>query len=269
MERLDDMQVKQNGRTLEDILTNGYQLDSMAALSRGFNILGKDTGSYIGFTLLTFVISMVIGLIPIVSLFASLFVGPALHAGFSYYLKAYLHDDSSEFSKFFDGFKAPQIIQLALASFVTQIIVLAIGAIVILLFCGNILTELYENYLSLINPTDQDAQQAGLTYFLNSQHILGISTASLVAGLLSILYILTSSFIVFRQMSFWDAMEASRKIVMKKYLSFLGWLVVWIILLVISAIPCGLGLLFTYPAFLLSVYALYMQITEDESVLGS
>jgi hypothetical protein len=269
MERLDDMPIKTNGRSLDDILTNGYKLDSMAALNRGFNILGKDIGSYIGFVLLTFIISIVVGIIPIVGFVIALFVSPALQAGYSYYLKAYLHDNSSEFGRFFDGFKAPQIIQLGLAHIVTQIIVLSLSALIMYLLCGNIFGELYDNYMALINPTDSDAQKNALEYFLNHNAIGGISLASFASVLLSLLWILTSSFIVFRDMSFWEAMEASRKIVMKKYLSYLGWFIVWMIILVISALPCGLGLLFTYPAFLLSIYAMYMQITEDESVLNA
>jgi hypothetical protein len=268
MERLDELHTKSNGRSLDDILSNGYQLDAMAAISRGFNILGKDLGSYLGFCILSFVISIIVGMIPYLGTIAMLLVGPALHAGYAYYLKSYLHQNSSEFSNFFNGFKQPQVIQLAIANFIAQAIILVISGLVILAFCGNIFSDLYDSYLALSNPTNREAQEAALEYFLNAQNIAGISTASLLAGLLSLLWILTSQFIVFREMPFGDALEASRKIVMKKYFSFLGWLIVWGIILIVSALPCGLGLLFTYPAMMLSIYALYMQITEDESVLN-
>jgi hypothetical protein len=268
MERLDNMIEKSSGRSLEDILTNGYQLDAMAAVSRGFNILGKDIGSYIGFCLLSFIISIVIGMAPFVGTIASLIIGPALHAGYANYLKAYLHHDSSAFSNFFNGFKSPQLLQLALSNFIAQIIAGVVAVVIIVAFCGNIALELMANMEALQDPTDSEAQKAALAFFMTSQFILGFVVAFFAAISVSLLWMLTSQFIVFRQMAFWDAMEASRKIVMKKFFSFLGWIFVWIIILGISALPCGLGLLFTYPAFMLSLYALYMQITEDEAVLN-
>lgn len=268
MERLDDFQTTKQGRTLDDILTNGYSLDAMAAVSRGFNILGKDIGSYLGFFVLSFVISFVLGMIPILSIVVGLIVSPALNAGYSYYLKGYLQDNTSEFSNFFNGFKSPQIWQLFLVNLISQLILGAIAIALIMIVCGSTILQYADDLMSLSNPANFNKNQELAETLLASGFVTGIVISVLIVALLALVWILAFQFVVFRELGFWDALEASRKIVMKKFFSFLGWALVWGIIMLVSALPCGLGLLFTIPAFMLSNYALYMQITEDEAVLN-
>jgi hypothetical protein len=269
MERLDNFSTPQKGRDLDDILSNGYNLDTMASISRGFNILGKDIGSYLGFVVLYLIISLVVGVIPILGTFLGLIISPALQAGFSYYLKGYLKDNNTEFSNFFNGFKSPQIWQLFLAYLVTNIIVVIIAGTAILIISGSTILEYADELASLSDPSKMEANKELIEKIMANGMLAGILIGGLIAGFISILWILTQQFIVFREMGFWEAMEASRKIVAKKYFSYLGWLIVWGIILIVSALPCGLGLVFTIPAFMLSTYALYMQITEDEAVLNA
>ncbi len=268
MERLDDFKSAGQGRSLDDILTNGYSLDAMAAISRGFNILGRDIGSYLGFFVLSFIISFVMGLIPVLSIIVGLIVSPALNAGYSYYLKGYLKDDTSEFSNFFNGFKSPQIWQLFLAHLISQLIIGAVALVLIIIICGTTIMQYADELISLSNPANISKNQEIAETLMASGLVVGILISVLIALCLALFWILASQFVVFRELTFWDALEASRKIVMKKFFSYLGWAIVWLIIILVSALPCGLGLLFTIPAFMLSTYALYMQVTGDEEVLN-
>jgi hypothetical protein len=269
MEVLDDFQSSKQGRSIDDILTNGYSLDAMKSISRGFNILGKDIGSYIGFFFLSLVISFVANAIPIVNWIAPLIISPALSAGYSYYLKGYLKDGTSDFSNFFNGFKTPQIWQLFLIHLLSQIIIGIIALVLILILCGSMILSHLDDLMSLSNPANIQRNQDIIEELFTGEFIAGFIVAFMVAVAVSMFWMLASQFVVFRDLTFWEAMEASRKIVMKKFLSFFGWAIVWGFILIIACIPCLLGLPFAIPAMMLSLYALYMQITEDEAVLNS
>jgi len=67
-------------------------------------------------------------------------------------------------------------------------------------------------------------------------------------------------FIIFRGMSFWEAMEASRKVVSKNYIQVLLFLIVLGILLVVGAMICLVGLLVAVPIYFLAVYSAFEDI---------
>ena len=77
---------------------------------------------------------------------------------------------------------------------------------------------------------------------------------------LSIAYMFTLPLIIEKNMDFWQAMETSRKAVSQHWfkLFFIGALMMFICL--ISAIPLGLGLIWTLPMFVALHGALYRRI---------
>lgn len=72
--------------------------------------------------------------------------------------------------------------------------------------------------------------------------------------------------VLFIKSEFWDAMEASRKVVAVNFWGWLGFLIVAILGLVIfSLITCGLGLLIAIPVFSLSIFYAFLQIMEKKN----
>ncbi|MEZ4800968.1 MAG: hypothetical protein R2809_14580 [Flavobacteriales bacterium] len=67
--------------------------------------------------------------------------------------------------------------------------------------------------------------------------------------------------LLFVKSEFWDAMEASRKVVGKQFWSFLGFMiVVYLGAVIIGLLACGVGLLFTLPIATLAIYCAFEDI---------
>lgn len=66
--------------------------------------------------------------------------------------------------------------------------------------------------------------------------------------------------IVFAKADFWEAMEMSRKLIHKEWFSFFGFLLVVLLINILGALLCGIGLLFTVPITSCAIYAAYEDI---------
>ncbi|MFD1261566.1 DUF975 family protein [Entomomonas asaccharolytica] len=86
----------------------------------------------------------------------------------------------------------------------------------------------------------------------------------LIPGIyLAVAYCLTSWIIVDNPgVSAWQAMEASRKIITQRWFKVFGLMIVLGIIVGISAIPFGIGLIWTFPLLMLSIGTLYRTIFE-------
>ena len=83
----------------------------------------------------------------------------------------------------------------------------------------------------------------------------------IIPGLyLAIAYGLIIPLIADKKLSAWQAMEASRKAITKRWFKIFGLYLVMGIILVISAIPLGLGLIWTYPMMVSLIGILYREI---------
>jgi hypothetical protein len=76
---------------------------------------------------------------------------------------------------------------------------------------------------------------------------------------LSVGYALTLPLILDKGMGPWEAMEASRKAIHKRWWSVLGLYLVMMLLYMVSAIPLGLGLIWTVPMFFVLFGVLYVR----------
>lgn len=88
---------------------------------------------------------------------------------------------------------------------------------------------------------------------------------------LSIGYALTLPLILNKGMGPWEALEASRKAIHKKWWKVFGLYLVMILLYAVSIIPLGIGLIWTVPMFFVLIGVLYVQlfgvsgVVEDDS----
>lgn len=114
----------------------------------------------------------------------------------------------------------------------------------------------------------------GLNYFLPSLAatlVVGIfiaigMLACVIPGLVvGAMYLFTYLFIADRKMEFWPAMQASRAIVKQNYLGFTFFFVTLILLTVVGAALCGVGLLVTLPLCFASVNAAYRDLVGESN----
>ena len=77
---------------------------------------------------------------------------------------------------------------------------------------------------------------------------------------LAVAYILTVPLIIERKLGFWDAMEASRKIVTKRWFSFFGFGLLLLLINIVGALLCGIGLLVTVPVTYAAIVSAYENI---------
>ncbi|QRY79428.1 hypothetical protein JVX91_28340 [Pseudomonas sp. PDNC002] len=77
---------------------------------------------------------------------------------------------------------------------------------------------------------------------------------------LSIAYILAIPLVVERKLSPWQALETSRKAITQHWFKVFGLFVVLGLIMMVSAIPLGIGLVWTLPLVIISVGGLYRTI---------
>ncbi len=81
---------------------------------------------------------------------------------------------------------------------------------------------------------------------------------------LTVAYCLTLPLIIDKGMGPWEALEASRKAVHKKWWTVLGMYFVMMLLYLISIVPLGLGLIWTVPMFFVLTGVLYFRLFGEE-----
>jgi hypothetical protein len=112
-------------------------------------------------------------------------------------------------------------------------------------------------------------------FFEGFRHFAGLFLFTLISGLLIFLgclallipgvylavgYIFTPFYIIFAKKDFWDAMESSRKLVHREWLSIFAFVLVLILVNILGALVFGIGLLFTVPLSYCALYAAFDDI---------
>lgn len=259
MEVLDQQNEGGSGKSLESVLSEGYQFKMGDYISAAFKQFGNDAGSYIGFTILYFIISGVVGAIPFLGTIAGLIVNPPLIAGIFIFARLHKKGKSKSFNNFFDGFKG-QWIQLVLQNFITSIIVGLAVMLVIAPFFFTTMLEIFTNVGNLDSMNDPEEMQAFVLGLLTGKIIFGFLLAMLIGAAIAVLYVLAPMFILFRGMGFWDAMEASRKVVTKNYMQFFVMMIVLMFIGIFGVLLCCVGLLVAIPVIYLAMYNAFEDI---------
>jgi uncharacterized membrane protein len=98
---------------------------------------------------------------------------------------------------------------------------------------------------------------------------LGLVLLILPGIYLVVAYMFAQLFVVDKNLGFWSAMEASRKVITKKWFSFFGLLLLLALLNLLGLILLGVGLLVTIPLSACIVAAAYEDIVGLNSVAES
>ncbi len=237
---------------IERILSEPSEFKFGDYIGRGFEIFQKDMGSFIGFAVIFLILVSVIGMIPFVGSVANqLVVSPALTVGMYLFANKLARGERPDFATFFKGFDFT--VQLALAAVVIGLI---IGVTLIpfgyLIYKSGWVEWYMEVGQNPGTPLPDFPDFPPVWSFL----------LLLPAMFLSIAYAWTYLFIAFFRLEFWDAMEASRRLLTKHWLMYFLFTFVVGLIMVAGILLLCVGILATLPAAYCMIYAAFADVTK-------
>lgn len=213
-----------------DLINRDYEVKTSAYFSRGWDIFKQKAVPFILFTLLLFIIQVVISALPFplgsssdepvpggILNFGFNVIAPALTAG--YYVVAFqlARGRDADFGDFFQGFNK---------------------------FLPIFLTALVAGLLTA----------------------LGFVLLLLPGVYLAVAYLFAQPLVIDKSADFWQAMETSRQLITKKWFAFFGLMLLIFFLNLGGAILLGVGLLVTVPLSVCVIAAAYEDIVGLNSV---
>ncbi len=252
-------------KTLEELNTDHSTFSIGKALSDGWSIVKQSIGYYILGGIISILIGMVLGIIPFVGGLANqLIVAPCLMAGAVYVTwRISKGTPWTDLGDMFKGFK--YLTPIMVSSLIQGAIMITLAGLFLLNYINEII-ELVKLSQGSGAYRNQEAMKDILVSFLNPQSVLLFLGLMIVLLFISVIWIFKTHFIVVYNMQGWPAMEMSRKIAARNFFPLVGFLILIGIIVIISAIPCGIGLLFTLPLSIGATYSIFAQITHcDQS----
>jgi uncharacterized membrane protein len=235
---------------LNSISQNGYNFKLSDYISQGFNVFSKNAGLFVIFICANLAISIILGIIPLLGQLVSFLISSALIAGFYIVADKTYNNENVSFSNFFDGFNAwAQLFLTSLLSGLLIILAILPAIFYLIITIG---------FSGLTEIGDISESPLGV---LTSVNIFIVFILFFLGALVGLLFIYAPLFVYFEELSAWDAIVASAKIVSKNIFMHLIFGIVWAFIMLISVIPLGLGLLATVPAYFCSVYVAWRDIT--------
>ncbi len=254
---------QQQPSKFQELIDFGYEFRFGEYLSQGFDILKQNIGGFIGFTLIYFMISYILALIPFLGgIVNSLIVSPCLMAGAFIVANLINTNQKFEFSNFFDGFK--KLEKIAIASLLMNLVILAALIPMILVILAMGLSGLFVDFF--LYPE----QWIGSREFFP----IWIFIFTAPAIYLSVAYSWMIPLIVFYDLDPWPALETSRKIITKQWWWVFAFIFVLGLLMVFGVILLFVGFLFAFPLFFCSQYAafadvmgLHEEVSTDDDII--
>ncbi|MFN8260591.1 MAG: hypothetical protein U0X41_06570 [Chitinophagales bacterium] len=237
-----DLLNNKEGKSLSALLMNGYETNSVEYIKKGFELFKMNVGGFIGFILLAFLLRMAGNFIP----FASIFLIP-LSMGMYVLAKKIDKNEPYQFSNFFDGYqKTGPLIGIA---FLQGLIAIAIMLVFLLPFFLVVGFD-FINEIETASASDTNFISFILLAFLMVIIILLVLVSWTFSGLI----------LFFNERKVWDAMEISRKVITKKYLNWLGFLLLLGLINIAGCLFLFVGLLVTIPTTSCAIYVAYEEI---------
>lgn len=220
----------------------------MGWISEGWALFKDNPGTWIGMIAVYLVISLVLGMLPLVNLLMAL-AGPVFMGGLMLGAHAAAQGDGVEFAHLFAGFREyfGKLVMVAVIYF-AGIIVVIVG---IGLFSG-----LGAGFM--MSGESAMSTGAGVTAMM-----LGVLVALLLIVPMAMAVWYAPALVVLNDQAPLDAMKLSFRGCLKNFVAFLVFGVVLLVLAVLAAIPLFLGFLVLTPVMILATYTSYRDIFID------
>ena len=252
---------------IEKVIHRNYTFNFGEYINRGFETVQKNLGLFIGFLLIYMMIN---GMFEAVADMMGYYPGTAFNILFSVVIEpcliagAYLaahkstENDNLRFDDFFKGFD--KIKPLAISALIQTSLYLVFLSPLFIFGDAN-LTHLTSGTLPFDYLTD-NLMNLGILYFIALLPVIYLSIAWSFAPFL----------IIFHEMEAVPALEASRRIITKKWFVFAGFFFVIILIAILGVLGFIIGILFTVPAAVCMLYAAFRDVVgmpneEEDDIL--
>lgn len=244
--------MKNSENNIQTLLKSDYEFQLGQYLSDGWEIFRRGFWSFGGFTLLFFGIQFGLGLIPVIGTLGSFFITVPLSAGYLLVAHRLEKKENPEFGVFFKGFDffGPLIL---LAIIQSMVIITLLLPILITGFVGfgNLMEYFGASPTERMFDTDFFFKPATWTLFLLLPLIY-----------LSISWRWSTFFILFHGMKPLAALEASRKIITKRFFIFFLFYIIIGFIVASGILLLFIGIFFTLPFFYCADYAAFSNVTQ-------
>jgi hypothetical protein len=231
---------------IQTLLNNGYQFNFSKYIGDAFTLAGKNVGGFIGYTLLYLIISSAMSNIPYLGQVGSTLISYPLMVGFYIIASRIQKNEVYEFGNFFDGFQ--RFKDLAILSILISLVSLA-AALPILAVVGFGIFELIGN----------DDPTAIIAIFENvNWGLFALTTIPLIY--VTIAYAWSVFFVYFHNMQPWEAMEASRKLITKRWFTFFGFNFVLGLIVLVGLLAFIVGIFYAIPVIVIAGYLSFEDI---------
>jgi hypothetical protein len=248
-------------KTLEELKTDKSVFSIGQAFSDGWALVSKNLGYYILGGVVTVVISGAVSIIPIAGgLVNNLILGPCLMAGAIYV--TWRISQSKGWTDFGDMFKGFNFLQPVIISTLIQGLVTLLLAVLVFYNFLPQLIHLFKISQGADAFTKQEQIKDAFLQLFNGKFIVSLTILMVAMLFISALWVFKNHFIVIYKMEAWPAMEMSRRIARHNLSQLIGFFLLMGFIIIISAIPCGIGLLFSLPLMIGATYSAFAQITH-------
>ncbi len=248
-------------KSIEELQETKGTFSISKAISDGWRIVSKQLGYYIGAGVITVIITIFVGFIPLGgSIINNLVISPCFAASAIFITwrisKGYAWTDFGDMFKGF-SYATPVLISTLIQSFVMVLIGL-------LCFFSLIpqLVDIFElSQGSGAYQNQEEITEIVRSIFFDTKNILLFCLFILAILLVSAVWAFKIHFIVVYKMDAWPAMELSRRVTTPNLLRMVGLFIIIGLIVIVSALPCGIGLLFSLPLSFGAIYSAFAQIT--------
>jgi uncharacterized membrane protein len=249
---------------INEILQRPYTVNVGQYLNRSMELFQQKAGELIGYTLLYFIISIGLQQIPYIGPIVGGVIAGVLVAGYYFFAFRFFRGQNTEFGDFFLGFRNNQFWPIVLVNFLIGLVVLVLSILPYSLMALGIYPALQDFFARLRaqSPSSDIPELPDLPI------PPGLSMIFLLLGLLllipiiylSICYIFAPLLVIDRRLGAWQAMETSRKLVNKQWLSWFGFCLLQGLIAIAGYLACCIGLLLAFPIVVCSTAAAYEQV---------
>lgn len=243
------------------LTSNGYEFKFGKYLSDGLDYFKTQAGYFIGFFVVSILMIMVAGFIPVIGTFASQILSATLLVGYFIAARKIKQGNSITFEDFFKGFSSIgqiSIIQLILFGFSLVLLMPLLIYGFSVMFSGIIDGIKDNSFDDNISP-----QELFELFSVDGLIPLFIITIILLMFMQTI-YSFAAVNAHFFKASAWESMEASRKVIQTKFFHFFGLIVVIALINLLGVLCLFIGLLVTVPMSYTIMYAAFDDIMNPD-----
>jgi len=257
--------------TPEAIAQRRYRVRISQYISDGWQIYSANAGGYIGFLLLSALISGALSNVPGAGPIINGIISGLLLAGYYFVGFKIAHGQTPQFTNFFDGFKNNNFLPIFLTNLIMGLIInlfVVTASFFFVVASLPFLQRILEEANAQVPEPDPDIEQ-----FLRVLEQLppipdGLSPIIGLLGLIILLpgvyfgicYTFAIPLVVEHKFDFWPALETSRRLISRDWFGFFMLNFTIILINVLGLCLCCVGLLVTAPLSTCAIVAAYRDI---------